>query len=330
MKSKPIGILICFFAAVLFLLWHGVGKGNQETNSYVGEETCKGCHDDVAAGFEKTPHRKLIELGGLSDSQKGCEACHGPGGDHVNGGGDVSKIIRFQKPEELSASEALAANEICLKCHQKANLSAWMASSHSANGIACISCHDPHRAESPKLIRARSKPHPDKWEDKKWGSNFPRGDDEVTELCFSCHREKRAQLSMFSHHPVLEGRMNCASCHDPHGINENNLKEITTRETCVKCHRDKAGPFAYEHPPVAEDCLICHKPHGSTNPSLLTLEQPVLCARCHRVVHVDWARSVKGPGVPNMNERIAGSLAYMRCGGCHMVHGSDHNNQFTY
>lgn len=329
MKRKYIGILICLFAAALFLLWHGVGKGNQEANSYVGTEVCKSCHTEQGDSFEKTPHRKLTELAGVPEGLKGCEACHGPGSEHVNAGGDKSKIISYQKPSELSASEALKVNETCLSCHKKANLTAWMTSTHAASGVACISCHDPHRAESPKLIRAQDKPHPSTWEKEKWSSNFPRSTNDVTELCLSCHKSAKVQLSMLSHHPVIENKMTCASCHDPHGNNEKNIKEISSRELCVKCHRDKAGPYAFEHPPAAEDCLICHKAHGSSNPGLLSEAEPVNCAKCHRVIHVGWSRRVSG-GVPNMNERLGRNLSYMRCSGCHNAHGSDHSSQFTH
>lgn len=41
----------------------------------------------------------------------GCESCHGPGGRHVLGGGDPSKIVN---PAELDTQ---AANEVCGQCH---------------------------------------------------------------------------------------------------------------------------------------------------------------------------------------------------------------------
>ncbi|MEW6337086.1 MAG: hypothetical protein AB1625_06755 [Acidobacteriota bacterium] len=41
----------------------------------------------------------------------GCEACHGPGGDHILSGGSPSKIVN---PAKLSTEEA---NEVCGQCH---------------------------------------------------------------------------------------------------------------------------------------------------------------------------------------------------------------------
>ena len=56
--------------------------------SYVGSETCKGCHEDLYKKFEATPHWKTTFDTRRGPEWQGCEACHGPGTDHVAGGGD--------------------------------------------------------------------------------------------------------------------------------------------------------------------------------------------------------------------------------------------------
>ena len=35
--------------------------------------------------------------------------------------------------------------------------------------------------------------------------------------CFQCHLQTHAEFSLPQRHPVIEGRMNCVQCHDPHG-----------------------------------------------------------------------------------------------------------------
>jgi cytochrome c553 len=61
----------------------------KETAQYVGVDTCKTCHEDLyKKNFESTPHFETT----LNDGH-GCESCHGPGSAHVEGGGDVTKII---------------------------------------------------------------------------------------------------------------------------------------------------------------------------------------------------------------------------------------------
>lgn len=65
------------------------------------------CHEDVyKKRSEGTPHFQTTQKDG-----HGCESCHGPGAEHVAGGGDKSKIVCFA---DLSRSEA---SQRCLECH---------------------------------------------------------------------------------------------------------------------------------------------------------------------------------------------------------------------
>src|SRR5689334_20897603 len=60
---------------------------------YAGSEECKTCHEDIYKSFEKSPHWKtLLDKRGGSAKQ-GCEGCHGPGQEHIEGGGDKTKIF---------------------------------------------------------------------------------------------------------------------------------------------------------------------------------------------------------------------------------------------
>src|ERR1700676_4001924 len=107
-----------------------------DSSDYVGAETCKACHEGIYNNWEKTPHWKttLDTKGG--PSRQGCEGCHGPGGAHVAGGGDKTKIFIFK---EHSAKEI---NDRCLTCHasgtQQMN---FINSLHAKSDVSCISCH---------------------------------------------------------------------------------------------------------------------------------------------------------------------------------------------
>ncbi len=83
---------------------------------YVGSETCKTCHEDMPVKgffkhFEDSPHFVTTLDTKKGPEWNGCEACHGPGKAHVDGGGDKTKIFIFK---EASAREI---NQRCLDCH---------------------------------------------------------------------------------------------------------------------------------------------------------------------------------------------------------------------
>jgi predicted CXXCH cytochrome family protein len=115
------------------------------------------------------------------------------------------------------------------------------------------------------------------------------------ETCFQCHLEVRAAFALPHHHPVLEGKMSCADCHEVHkGIAikgaptniQQKLKAggfafLSKNETCFECHTQQRGPFVYEHEALRQGCTVCHSPHGSVNQRLLNERNATLCLKCH-------------------------------------------------
>jgi DmsE family decaheme c-type cytochrome len=203
------------------------------TAQYVGIDVCKTCHEELyQKNFEHTPHFKTT----LEDGH-GCESCHGPGSLHVEGGGDVSKIISFKT---LSKNEA---NGRCLSCHgAKHEQRHFSASSHNNNDVGCIDCHSPHHAKESEHLLARAQP----------------------DLCYGCHTSAKSDFAKAYHHRVNEGLVQCSDCHNVHGTTT--LRQVRALPSgdaiCTKCHADKGGPFVYEHVPVkTEGCTSCHTPH---------------------------------------------------------------------
>jgi DmsE family decaheme c-type cytochrome len=102
------------------------------------------------------------------------------------------------------------------------------------------------------------------------------------DTCGTCHKQVRQATLKASHHPILEGKVKCSDCHNPHGaLTQAMVKHETVNQQCFSCHADKRGPFVFGHPPVEENCLSCHTPHGSQHGKLLTEKAPNLCQDCH-------------------------------------------------
>jgi predicted CXXCH cytochrome family protein len=269
----------------------------------VGADTCTTCHADIGKDYRHAFH-----------NQQGveCEQCHGPGSLHVEGGGDVSKIISFKK------RSATDANGVCLSCHVRdEQIRNWTSGTHASNRVRCIDCHQTHtygakgktdaslgfvtdvsnpgRVENVENLMPETKAIMQ----PRWQAN---------DACLRCHQTERGQMSLPYHHPLREGKMSCADCHDPHGgPGGNNLRTANTNQLCLSCHAQYRGPFAYQHPPVTENCMTCHTAHGSPNTNLLNVSEPALCLQCHAGHH-------NGASLPIAD----------RCTNCHgSIHGSD-------
>lgn len=271
----------------------------QDPSQYVGSEACAACHEDIAKKFDTTPHYKttLDTRGG--PAKQGCEACHGPGAEHVAGGGDKSKIIRFS---ELRTRQV---TENCQSCHQYGQEhSNFSRTAHANNDVSCISCHSVHKPKEPQFLLAKAQP----------------------DLCYSCHNDIKPQFSKPFRHRVNEKLVKCTDCHNQHGgFLTAQLRATNAQDTtCFKCHVEKAGPFVFEHAPVkTEGCVACHSPHGSTSPRMLKRTQiNLLCLECHTLSSDIASPPPAGPA-HNQTQK------YQACTVCHVtVHGSNHSAVF--
>jgi DmsE family decaheme c-type cytochrome len=268
---------------------------------YVGSETCKTCHEDLYTGFANTPHFATTMDAKLDVHKgpewQGCEACHGPGKEHVEGGGDKTKIYTFKN---ASAADISAR---CLDCHQSSHeQSNYGRSAHLQSGVSCIDCHSPHHAKESEFLLKESS----------------------SKLCYGCHLNVRAEFARPFHHRVNEGLMQCNDCHNPHGGFERHQLRMAAGqdEACYKCHADKQGPFVYQHEAKIEGCVSCHSPHGSTNARMLKQNQVnLLCMSCHSL------NADAGPAAtPTFHNQ---AQKYQACTLCHTaVHGSNSNAFF--
>lgn len=232
----------------------------------------------------------------------------------------------FLAPPEIEGA-VYVGNKVCSECHSNYTR-IFMASPHSRVHIAapkmlgltgCESCHGPgskHAAggggRGKFIVNPRKDPA----------------------SCFRCHLEIQAEFNLPHHHPIVEGRMNCGQCHDPHGSDikktSGGLAMARLNESCAQCHREQTRPFVFEHEALREGCTVCHTPHGSVNAKLLVERDANLCLKCHA--------QLQGAIVPEGDIYIGKvpHAFFLRQGtcwsaGCHTaIHGSNMSPQKFY
>jgi len=274
-----------------------------------GDAKCTRCHDETddypVLAIAKTAH------GVRADARTPtCTSCHGESQAHVdNPGGKAERPKPDRMFRQASPTPIEVRNGACLTCHDRdVARYHWEGSVHQTRDVACTACHQIHT-----------------------GHDNVR--DKVTQpaVCFTCHKEQRAQIDRPSHHPIPEGKMGCSDCHNPHGsIGPKLMKRDSVNDVCYTCHMEKRGPFVHTHEPVSEDCTLCHNPHGTTTENMLKVRPPFLCHQCH---------TPHGPQIPQLlGQQTAGTANTLAttgknainytmargCLNCHtQVHGSN-------
>lgn len=302
--------LICAGLTALFGSTHASA---QVDRTLEGDKKCTMCHDESWSKPILTIYQTKHGMKG-DKRTPGCQGCHGESAEHQGDPGSKAPQVVFGAKSK-NLSPVATRNASCLGCHESNVLprANWAGSQHDTHGVACTDCHEGHAPQQKVLNPVTQE-----------------------QVCAKCHKSEDAQVHRFSHHPVLEGKISCSSCHNTHGSDGPKLliKE-TVNQTCTTCHAEKRGPFLWEHQPVADDCTTCHTPHGSNITPLLKVRAPMLCQNCHTGDHAKNLYS--GANLPNGNVTTAngaiptGSLSpaaqanSRSCLTCHStIHGSNH------
>jgi DmsE family decaheme c-type cytochrome len=303
-------------AAGLLLFANATGAGAADEKKDLvlrGDAKCTRCHDEGDAfpvlAIGQTRHG--VKADGRTPS---CTSCHGESDRHVN---KPQGVDQRPLPDVVfrgkGKSEPAAQNGACLTCHQAGKRMHWAGSKHQSEDLACTNCHAVHTPHDNVLSKATQ-----------------------PEVCFACHKTERAQTHRISHHPILEGKVVCSDCHNPHGsTGPKLLVKESVNDTCYTCHAEKRGPFLWEHAPVTDDCTNCHTPHGSTVSPLLKARAPWLCQECHSGDHgknLYSGANLPGGNVTTINglqglanQSPPAQLNARACLNCHvLVHGSNH------
>jgi predicted CXXCH cytochrome family protein len=194
------------------------GEWNSKDRKWVsipsvdGATQCVGCH---VTNFDPAG-KTWTELG------VGCEACHGPGGEHADSmdAADINSLRKLDPKRK---------DMVCGQCHafgvdptgnyafpttfapgddlsksfklkgpgeggRNIQYNGFVASKHYEGGMACTTCHDPHGDKSKAA---------------------PQLKQPINNLCLACHKATIGDLK--SHAPSAPADATCATCHMPKG-----------------------------------------------------------------------------------------------------------------
>ncbi len=258
---------------------------------------CAGCH---TTGFDP-------KTGQWKDMGVTCEACHGPGGEHVATAGNPNKIVN---PAKL---EFKAQNEICGQCHSRG---------HDPSGEYAFPV-DFHPGGPVRLTDAFNftTDPADYWPD---GSG----------------KSHHMQYIDWQNSPHANG-VGCTFCHVSHSAGEGGEHQtrMVGNHRCVICHDSKRDMG--KHIPFMKDargitCTSCHMPELSKqlateyeifshtfwppDPNKTIRyggqdKMPLACLLCHTdkdaqwaaqiLVEYDMAPTIETPGLPTPQEEGA-------------------------
>lgn len=223
-------------------------------------------------------------------------------------------------PPEVPGAKFMGS-ESCAQCH--ADKTKHFASSdharlkalgENAANVGCESCHGAASIHISSGGAARTIVNPRK----------------SPEACYQCHVDKRGSFSLTHHHPLIEGKVSCADCHNPHegrAVKGGGTSLASSDETCFKCHTAQRGPFVFEHEALREGCQSCHSPHGSVNQRMLTERNQLLCLKCHFQTQTAPGKIIIG-GHEHTDDLPRGTCW---SSGCHeAVHGSQINRSLRF
>lgn len=234
-------------------------------------------------------------------------------------------------PPSIPGAEFVGSEE-CATCHEEitrdfrtATHARLKAQGDNAKNIGCESCHGPGSLHVSSGGAARTIVNPRR----------------SPETCFQCHLEVRAKFQLPHRHPVLEGKVSCADCHNPHkgmaikgggtnlpqAVRGGGIELLGQNDTCFQCHTAQRGPFVFEHEALREGCVTCHSPHGSVNQRMLTARDANLCLKCHFQEQRTDGRLYIGDS--DHTTRLQQGTCWSA--GCHeAIHGSQVNGHFRY
>lgn len=258
----------------------------------------------------------------------GCEACHGPGGEHsryyknparrwrAEAAPDGREAGGLVNPQKLSAERESA---ICGQCHAyfvPNEPEAWWdvgftqsyLPGEDLDASRTVLLPDPAQLRHAGLSRGI--------DSLFWGDGSIRvGGREYNGLLKSpCYRSSEPDKSL-----------RCTSCHSLHqGTRDDQLQAAIAQDpnlNCTGCHEMEATHSGHEHDSPGSLCVNCHMPktsyallqairsHRITSPSHQLTDPPSGCVLCHVDRDEQWHHTQLTALFPNANSAVASAVA---------------------
>ncbi|HPW17061.1 MAG TPA: multiheme c-type cytochrome [Candidatus Aminicenantes bacterium] len=264
--------------------------------SYDWSVQCAGCH----VTNMDTPNLTWGE------PDVGCEACHGPGRDHVLGKGDAARIVRSK------------AADICGQCHGSndravggrlmADGTYWMVGFRPGMKLTEVeglrlTPVDP--AKIPPDVKANHLGSYNLW----LASGHARALETIRKSrsaddpeCYACHAAEGFAAKRQGRKVDIGGKgsfhaLTCVACHDPHSSPDHRQLVAGADKLCVICHFQQAplagdGAVGIEKTVVGHSdvgCVSCHMTEANHLMKVIRPDDPGLtegrqdtCSTCHK------------------------------------------------
>lgn len=269
---------------------------NSTTNAYESykgggtwSQSCGGCH---SGAVNAEVHTTMIEPG------INCEACHGPGRDHILGKGDISKIVSSTLPSET-----------CAQCHSGYNTQEG-GTRHAKGYKPGTPIEEFEGFKAPEYDGSQSPPHMEDHHMQQYPQWKASGHANATNL-------------LIDHGPSYTARQECIYCHS------------TSAGIQIKGKGQSFDP-ATDLVNDGVSCAACHSSHGSEYEGSLKMEAQALCVSCHsvgrgkpepvtigttRAPHSPQADVLQGTGAIGIAP-TKGAHTGVTCIECHMTEGN--------
>lgn len=252
---------------------------------------CNGCH---TTGFNAAT-LKFSEFG------IGCEACHGPGGVHVQnrkkaGSAACTWCHEPPAPDGTTKKDIIrsVSAAVCAQCHDRG-------SNAGGNGVAAGKFSFPVSAGSGADLTPSFKslgPAEDKKGKYWWGQGISRA-----------RHQEFADWNLSKHAKSLQNlheKPSPAAC-----------PQTKAKNGCLQCHSTdqrlapKDSKPGLDHAKFGVTCVACHEPHGIGNTMIRGGDGTAACAGCHIQNLARIAAEQRKPHIPCPSNQV-------QCADCHM------------